>query len=53
VSVEAVADTCIRAGLLIRPIHDNTLHISPPFVLTDDEVAFIAKTIGAALAEHR
>jgi adenosylmethionine-8-amino-7-oxononanoate aminotransferase len=52
VAVEAVADACIRAGLLIRPIHDNTLHISPPFVVTDDEVAFIAKTISAALADH-
>jgi adenosylmethionine-8-amino-7-oxononanoate aminotransferase len=52
VAADAVADACIRAGLLIRPIHDNTLHISPPFVLTDGEVAFIAKTIGAALADH-
>jgi adenosylmethionine-8-amino-7-oxononanoate aminotransferase len=52
VPADAIADACIRAGLLIRPIHDNTLHISPPFVLTDDEVAFIGKTIGAALADH-
>jgi adenosylmethionine-8-amino-7-oxononanoate aminotransferase len=46
---EAVVDACLDAGLLTRVIHNNTLHISPPFVVTDDEVAFIAKTIRVAL----
>jgi len=46
---EAVVDACIDNGLLTRLIHDNTLHICPPFVVTDDEVSFIAKTIRVAL----
>jgi adenosylmethionine-8-amino-7-oxononanoate aminotransferase len=49
VSAEVIEDRCIEAGLLMRTITDNTLHISPPFVVTDDEVSFIAKTIHAAL----
>jgi adenosylmethionine-8-amino-7-oxononanoate aminotransferase len=49
VSAEAIEDACIEAGLLIRTINDNTLQISPPFVVTDDEVSFIGKTIHAAL----
>jgi adenosylmethionine-8-amino-7-oxononanoate aminotransferase len=48
----AIADACIDAGLLMRLIHDNTLHISPPFVVTDDEVSFLAKTIRGALDEY-
>ncbi|TCO12252.1 adenosylmethionine-8-amino-7-oxononanoate aminotransferase [Kribbella steppae] len=46
---EAVVDACLDAGLLTRLIHNNTLHICPPFVVTDDEVSFIAKTIRVAL----
>ena len=46
---EAIADACVDGGLLTRLIHNNTLHISPPFVVTDDEVSFIAKTIRVAL----
>ena len=42
-------DACLDAGLLTRLIHNNTLHICPPFVVTDDEVSFIAKTIRVAL----
>ncbi|MFI6676756.1 aspartate aminotransferase family protein [Kribbella sp. NPDC050470] len=46
---EAVVDACLDSGLLTRLIHNNTLHICPPFVVTDDEVSFIAKTIRVAL----
>jgi len=46
---EAVVDACLDAGLLTRLIHNNTLHICPPFVVTDDDVSFIAKTIRVAL----
>jgi adenosylmethionine-8-amino-7-oxononanoate aminotransferase len=52
VSAEVIEDRCTEAGLLMRTITDNTLHISPPFVVTDDEVSFIAKTIHAALDAH-
>jgi adenosylmethionine-8-amino-7-oxononanoate aminotransferase len=46
---EAVVDACLDAGLLTRLIHNSTLHICPPFVVTDDDVSFIAKTIRVAL----
>jgi adenosylmethionine-8-amino-7-oxononanoate aminotransferase len=46
---ETVVDACLDAGLLTRLIHNNTLHVCPPFVVTDDEVSFIAKTIRVAL----
>ena len=49
---EAIADACVDGGLLTRLIHNNTLHISPPFVVTDDEVSFIAKTIRVALDHY-
>jgi adenosylmethionine-8-amino-7-oxononanoate aminotransferase len=46
----AVADACIDAGVVMRVIHDNTLQICPPFVVTDEEVSLIARTIHEALA---
>jgi adenosylmethionine-8-amino-7-oxononanoate aminotransferase len=35
----------------MRVITANTLQVSPPFVVTDSEVATIAEVIGAALDE--
>lgn len=49
VSADKVAIACTEAGVLMRLIHNNTLHISPPFVVTDDEVALMATTITSAL----
>jgi adenosylmethionine-8-amino-7-oxononanoate aminotransferase len=49
VAGDAVAETCTDAGVLIRTIHDNTLQICPPFVVTEDEIALIAATITRAL----
>lgn len=45
VSADKIAIACTEAGVLMRLIHNNTLHISPPFVVTDDEVALMATTI--------
>jgi adenosylmethionine-8-amino-7-oxononanoate aminotransferase len=49
VPADVVADGCIERGVAMRMIHGNTLQISPPFVVTDDEVERIATTIGDAL----
>jgi adenosylmethionine-8-amino-7-oxononanoate aminotransferase len=49
VAGEAVAETSTDAGVLIRTIHNNTLQICPPFVVTEDEIALIAETITRAL----
>ena len=51
VSGDAVADACIERGVAMRTINANTLQVSPPFVVTDDEVGRIAAVIGSALDE--
>ena len=53
VSGDAVAEACTDAGVLTRTIHDNTLQICPPFVITEDEVALIAAIITDALDGYR
>jgi adenosylmethionine-8-amino-7-oxononanoate aminotransferase len=53
---EAVARQCIERGVLIRVITNNTLQISPPFIVSESDLALIAQTIGEALdavGEHR
>jgi adenosylmethionine-8-amino-7-oxononanoate aminotransferase len=45
----AVAADATDSGVILRAIHENTLQICPPFVVTDDEVAHIATTIRTAL----
>lgn len=49
VRADDVAAACIEAGVALRAIHENTLQICPPFVVTDDEVAQVAGTVTAAL----
>jgi putrescine---pyruvate transaminase len=41
---------CLEHGILTRAIGDgDTLHVCPPFVVTEDELAGAAEVIGAAL----
>ncbi len=49
VDAAAVATDVTEDGVILRAIHENTLQICPPFVVTDDEVARIATTIRSAL----
>lgn len=45
-----IADACERRGLIVRPIgHLNVM--SPPLVITRDQVDFIVETLGAAIVE--
>jgi adenosylmethionine-8-amino-7-oxononanoate aminotransferase len=48
----AVVEHCLADdnGVILRLLHENTLQISPPFVVRDDDVALIGKTISNALA---
>jgi adenosylmethionine-8-amino-7-oxononanoate aminotransferase len=48
---EGVAERCLDAGVLMRTITGGTLHISPPFVITEEDVALLASTVGGALDE--
>lgn len=49
VRADAVAAACTDAGVILRAIHENTLQICPPFVVTDDEVGHIADTVRSVL----
>lgn len=53
ISAAKIADHCIEQGVAIRVIHNNSLQISPPFILTDDEVESITTAIRNALAATR
>jgi adenosylmethionine-8-amino-7-oxononanoate aminotransferase len=45
-----IADACERRGLIVRPIgHLNVM--SPPLVITRDQIDFIVDTLGDAIAE--
>jgi adenosylmethionine-8-amino-7-oxononanoate aminotransferase len=49
--VGAVVDRCWRAGVLTRPIGDgDTLHVSPPFVITDEEIRRVGDTFAEAIS---
>ena len=49
VSGDEVARRCIDDGVLLRVITDNTLQISPPFVITEAEIEHIAAAIDTAI----
>jgi adenosylmethionine-8-amino-7-oxononanoate aminotransferase len=53
VSAEDVANACIERGVLTRQIHDNTLQISPPFVITEDELSHLVDVITTTLNSVR
>ena len=48
-TAEQVADTCLENGVLIRVITNGTLQISPPFVVDEEDLAFLARVVGGAL----
>ena len=51
----AIARACLVAQVVIRIITNNTIQISPPFVIAEDELWRITGAIAAALdhADHR
>jgi adenosylmethionine-8-amino-7-oxononanoate aminotransferase len=49
VSGDAVTRHCLKDGILLRVITNNTLQISPPFVVDADDLRRIAAAIAAAL----
>lgn len=48
-SGDAVSDYALDHGVILRVLRGNTLQISPPFIVTDAEVATIASTIAAGI----
>jgi adenosylmethionine-8-amino-7-oxononanoate aminotransferase len=52
-TAEHVADDMIDLGFITRPLRGNTLQISPPFIVSDDElVAFVAAIEHAVIARE-
>lgn len=53
-SLEAtdVADKLIDVGFIARPLRGNTLQLSPPFIVTDDEVTRMVSAINDVLAQE-
>lgn len=47
-----VSDRCLRKGVLMRALPDGVLHISPPFVITEDEIRFLAEVLAESLDEE-
>jgi adenosylmethionine-8-amino-7-oxononanoate aminotransferase len=48
-AAEQVADICLENGVLMRVITDGTLQLSPPFVVEEDDLGFLADVVGGAL----
>jgi adenosylmethionine-8-amino-7-oxononanoate aminotransferase len=44
-----VAEMMVENGVLGRQLNDGALHISPPFVITEHEIATVAGIIADAL----
>lgn len=44
-----VAELMVENGVLGRQLDDGSLHISPPFVITEQEIATVAEVIADAL----
>jgi putrescine aminotransferase len=47
--LQAVVDEAYRRGVLVRGIRGVALQVSPPFVITEDEIATTARVFGEAL----
>ena len=48
-SAERVADEIIELGFISRPLRGNTLQLSPPFIISDDELAAFVNAIDEAI----
>lgn len=49
-SADKIADDLIDLGYITRPLRGNTLQISPPFIISDDELTSFVSAIGQAVA---
>jgi adenosylmethionine-8-amino-7-oxononanoate aminotransferase len=48
--LQAVIDAAYERGVLVRGIRGVALQVSPPFVITEDEIETAASVFGEALA---
>lgn len=48
-SAERISDTVIKLGYISRPLRGNTLQLSPPFIISDGELASFVAAIDEAI----
>jgi adenosylmethionine-8-amino-7-oxononanoate aminotransferase len=46
----SVVESCLSNGVILRLLYENTIQISPPFVVSDADIALIVDSIAAGLA---
>jgi adenosylmethionine-8-amino-7-oxononanoate aminotransferase len=46
-----VSERCLDKGVLMRALPDAVLHVSPPFVVTEDDIRLLAEALAEALDE--
>ncbi|HET6547315.1 MAG TPA: aspartate aminotransferase family protein, partial [Solirubrobacter sp.] len=44
-----VAGACIERGVLGRQLNDGALQVSPPFIITENEIATVGRAVEGAL----
>jgi adenosylmethionine-8-amino-7-oxononanoate aminotransferase len=49
---ERVADRAVELGFITRPLRGNTLQLSPPFIVSDQEVVDYVAAIEQAITEE-
>jgi putrescine aminotransferase len=47
--LQAVIDAAYARGVVVRGIRGVALQVSPPFVITEDEITTVARVFGEAL----
>ena len=48
-----VAERLVRRGVLVKDTHGSTIRLSPPLVVSDDDLAFAVDALAEVLAELR
>jgi ornithine--oxo-acid transaminase len=48
-----VSERLVRRGVLVKDTHGSTIRLSPPLVVTEDELAFAVDALAGVLAELR
>lgn len=49
---EQICDDLIELGYIARPLRGNTVQVSPPFIISDEELRLFVGAIGEAITER-
>jgi adenosylmethionine-8-amino-7-oxononanoate aminotransferase len=50
---EQICDDLIELGYIARTLRGNTVQVSPPFIITDQELRLFIAAIGQAITERK